>query len=31
VLTPSLSAAWAVLLVSALAVHMLWFHRQRHR
>jgi hypothetical protein len=31
VLTPSLSAAWAVLLVSALAVHLLWFHRQRHR
>jgi hypothetical protein len=31
VLTPSLSAAWAVLLVSALTVHILWFQRQRHR
>jgi hypothetical protein len=31
VLTPSLSVAWAVLLVSAAAVHLLWFHRQRLR
>src|SRR5438552_12441386 len=31
VLTPKLSAAWAVLLVSAVAVHLLWFHRQRLR
>ncbi len=31
VLTPSLTVSWAVLLVSALAVHMLWFQRQRHR
>lgn len=31
VLTPSLSPAWAVLLASALAVHLLWFQRQRHR
>jgi hypothetical protein len=31
VLTPKLSAAWAVLLVCALAVHLLWFNRQRLR
>jgi hypothetical protein len=31
VLTPSLSVAWAVLLLSAVAVHVLWFHRQRLR
>jgi hypothetical protein len=31
VLTPSLTVAWAVLLVSAAAVHLLWFHRQRLR
>jgi hypothetical protein len=31
VLSPSLSAAWAVVLVSALAVHLLWFNRQRIR
>jgi hypothetical protein len=31
VLTPSLSLAWAVVLASALAVHLLWFQRQRHR
>ncbi|MDX6519948.1 MAG: hypothetical protein QOF08_553 [Gaiellales bacterium] len=31
VLTPSLSVAWAVVLASALAVHLLWFQRQRHR
>jgi hypothetical protein len=31
VLSPSLSAAWAVVLVSALAVHLLWFNRQHIR
>jgi len=31
VLTPSLSVAWAVVLASSLAVHLLWFQRQRHR
>jgi hypothetical protein len=31
VLTPSFSVAWAVVVASALAVHLLWFQRQRHR
>ena len=31
VLTPSLSVAWAVLLAAAVAVHVVWFQRQRHR
>jgi hypothetical protein len=31
VLTPKFSASWAVLLVCALGVHLLWFNRQRLR
>jgi hypothetical protein len=29
VLSPSLSVAWAVVLVAAVLVHQFWFRRER--